>query len=128
MIRPLHWTGNSPISPQGVALRIGGYYVAFFITMGTFLPYAAVWLADEGFTPSQIATLFALVALSRLVAAPAASHVADRLGARRRPMIFLSLAAFGAYALPPCRERLRRFAQKLGRGAVARRLCSLIRR
>jgi len=37
-------------------------------------------------------------------------------------------SAFGVYALSPSRERLRRFGQSLGRGALARRLCSLIRR
>jgi len=38
------------------------------------------------------------------------------------------MSAFGVYSLPPSRERLRRFGQSLGRGALARRACSLIRR
>jgi len=38
------------------------------------------------------------------------------------------IAAFGVYALSPARERLRRFGQSLGQGALARRACSLIRR
>ena len=38
------------------------------------------------------------------------------------------IAAFGAYALSPGRERLRRFGQSLGQGGAARRICSLIRR
>ena len=38
------------------------------------------------------------------------------------------IAAFGAYALSPARERLRRWGLSLGQGAIARRLCSLIRR
>lgn len=37
-------------------------------------------------------------------------------------------SAFGAYALSPRRERLRQWAQSLGRGAFARRACSLVRR
>ncbi len=37
-------------------------------------------------------------------------------------------SAFGYYALSPGRERLRLWAQGLGRGAVARRVCSLVRR
>lgn len=37
-------------------------------------------------------------------------------------------SAFGAYALRPGVERLRRFSQRLGRGALARRACSVIRR
>ncbi|MEM6662942.1 MAG: FkbM family methyltransferase [Pseudomonadota bacterium] len=37
-------------------------------------------------------------------------------------------SAFGHYALSPGRERLRQFAQGLGRGTMARRACSLIRR
>ncbi|MEO1493159.1 MAG: FkbM family methyltransferase [Pseudomonadota bacterium] len=38
------------------------------------------------------------------------------------------VAAFGTYALSPGMERLRRFGQGLGRGVVARRACSVIRR
>ncbi len=38
------------------------------------------------------------------------------------------VAAFGTYALPQPLERLRRFGLVLGRGALARRACSLIRR
>ena len=38
------------------------------------------------------------------------------------------VAAFGTYALSPGMERLRRLGQGLGRGAVARRACSVIRR
>ncbi len=38
------------------------------------------------------------------------------------------VAAFGTYALSPGMERLRRMGQGLGRGAVARRACSVIRR
>ncbi|MEL6999607.1 MAG: FkbM family methyltransferase [Pseudomonadota bacterium] len=37
-------------------------------------------------------------------------------------------AAFGAYALPSALESLRQFGQGLGRGPVARRACSIIRR
>lgn len=51
-------------------------------------------------------------------------------GDLRHPGAALSddAAAFGVYALPPSREALRRMGQRLGRGALARRLCSLIRR
>ncbi|MEM6621056.1 MAG: FkbM family methyltransferase [Pseudomonadota bacterium] len=38
------------------------------------------------------------------------------------------MAAFGAYALSPGREGLRRYAQSLGRSGLARRACSVIRR
>lgn len=38
------------------------------------------------------------------------------------------VAAFGTFALSPKMEKLRRFGQGLGRGALARRACSVIRR
>ena len=38
------------------------------------------------------------------------------------------VAVFGTYALSPVMERLRRLSQRLGRGPVARRACSVIRR
>ena len=38
------------------------------------------------------------------------------------------VAVFGTYALSPAMERLRRLSQRLGRGPVARRACSVIRR
>ena len=38
------------------------------------------------------------------------------------------MAAFGTYALTPAQERLRRFGQSLGRGPLARPVCSAIRR
>lgn len=51
-------------------------------------------------------------------------------GVVRQPEAGLSddRSAFGAYALSPGRERLRLWAQGLGRGIVARRVCSLVRR
>lgn len=44
------------------------------------------------------------------------------------PMRAGDMAAFGAFALPPRMERLRRYGQTLGRGPWARRACSVIRR
>ena len=49
-------------------------------------------------------------------------------GGRGQAAISSDVAAFGTYALPPAMEKLRRLSQRLGRGPVARRACSLIRR
>ena len=49
-------------------------------------------------------------------------------GGRGNAAISSDVAAFGTYALPPAMEKLRRLSQRLGRGPVARRACSLIRR
>ena len=49
-------------------------------------------------------------------------------GGRGQAAISSDVAAFGTYALPPAMEKLRRFSQRLGRGFVARRACSVIRR
>ncbi len=49
-------------------------------------------------------------------------------GLKREAALSDDVAAFGVYALPPSMERLRQFGQGLGRGLLAKRACSLIRR
>lgn len=57
------------------------------------------------------------------------STPATPLGAGRGQAAMSSdVAAFGSYALSPPMERLRRYGQSLGRGPLARRACSVIRR
>ena len=49
-------------------------------------------------------------------------------GGRGQAAMSPDVAAFGSYALPPVMEKLRRLSQGFGRGAFARRACSVVRR
>jgi len=55
-------------------------YVFYFGQLGVFMPYVGVFLDDRGLNSSQIGTLLAVVALSRIVGPNLWANYADRSG------------------------------------------------
>jgi len=60
--------------------RLSGFYFFYFSALGAFLPYWALYLQAEGFTPAQIGLLMALLAGSKLISPNLWGWGADRCG------------------------------------------------
>ncbi len=76
-------------------IRLAFCSVAVFAFMGLHLPFWPVWLAAHGISPRGIGVLVAMGYFTRLFAVPAFTYLADVLGDRRAPFIWLSLVHLG---------------------------------
>jgi len=75
------------------AIRTASVYGSLLLMVGVMLPFLPVWLAARGFSIAEVATALALQSVVRVVAMPVLTYWADRLEARRRFIISLSVAA-----------------------------------
>ena len=64
-------------------LRLSGFYLCYFATLGIFLPYWGLYLLTLGFDPARIGELIAIPQTTKLVAPTLWGWLADRT---RRPM------------------------------------------
>ncbi len=77
-----------------IPLRLAFCSIAVFASTGMHMPYWPVWLADHGISPAGIGALVAMGYFTRLFAGPAFTYLADILGDRRAPFIWLSVVHF----------------------------------
>lgn len=82
-----------------LALRLAIVYGTLCIFTGVYLPYFPVWLKSKGLGPTEISLIVALSLFLRLIVSPFFASVADRLGDRRRVVIWLSTGALVAASL-----------------------------
>lgn len=82
-----------------LALRLAIIYGTLCIFTGVYLPFFPVWLKSKGLGPTEISLIVALSLFLRIVVSPFFASVADRLGDRRRVIIWLSMGAFVAASL-----------------------------
>lgn len=85
------------------AFRFSGYYSAFYLTLGAFLPYFPIWLEGRGFSPEWIGLIAAAGLAGRTLVSPLGARWTERSGQQRRPILvfaLISLAVFGLHALP----------------------------
>jgi PPP family 3-phenylpropionic acid transporter len=85
-----------------LAARLALFYAAYFAAVGIYLPFWPVWLESGGLDATEIGYVLAAAFWPRIVTNLLIPSIADRLGARRRPMILLSavtLAGFVLFAL-----------------------------
>lgn len=85
--------------PSRTGLRLALFYGASFAVLGIMLPFWPVWLASRGLDPSEIGLVLALLTAIRIVATPAVAHYADRIGERRRVIVWLSAISAVAFAM-----------------------------
>ena len=64
-------------------LRLSGFYLCYFATLGVLLPYWGLYLLALGFDPARIGELIAIPQATKLVAPTLWGWLADRTG---RPM------------------------------------------
>jgi MFS transporter, PPP family, 3-phenylpropionic acid transporter len=86
-------------SDRRVAARFAFFYAAVFASVGVDLPYWPVWLEAQGLSAAEIGILLAATFWPRIVTNLVLPLRADRLGERRRPMIFLAAATFAVFAM-----------------------------
>jgi MFS transporter, PPP family, 3-phenylpropionic acid transporter len=86
--------GRRPKGPQAAGpVRLAGFYLLFFATLGITLPFLPAWFKSIGLSGGQIGLLLALQPALTLVAPPLWGWLADRTGRADR---VLSVIAFGA--------------------------------
>ena len=83
--------------PLPVTWRFAGFYGAAFLTVGIFTPFWPKWLQAQGLAPEDIGVLLALATVAKVGGSPLFAHLSDRIGARRRVMIGLSMAALATF-------------------------------
>lgn len=81
------------------ALRFTGYYSAFYITLGAFLPYFPIWLDGRGLSPEWIGWIAAAGLVGRTLVSPLGARWAERASTRRFPILVFALIAFASLAL-----------------------------
>lgn len=86
------------------ALPFAGFYAAFFLTLGIYLPFWPVFLAHRGLSGGEIGTVLALGTWAKVAVSPVMGRIADRSGRPRGVMAALAaFAVLAAAALIPAR-------------------------
>ncbi len=81
------------------ALRLAGFYAAFFAASGLYLPFFPVWLAAKGLDAAAIGIVLAAPQVLRFAAVPAGTRLADRTGALKGPLVVTSLGSLAGLVL-----------------------------
>lgn len=84
-------------------LRLSGFYLCYFATLGVLLPYWGLYLLALGFDPARIGELIAIPQATKLVAPTLWGWLADRTGRPMRVIRWACLASAltftGVYAV-----------------------------
>jgi MFS transporter, PPP family, 3-phenylpropionic acid transporter len=82
-----------------VALRLSGFYFAYFAHLGAFVAYFSLWLEARGYSPAEIALVLALPTLLRIAVPSLWGWLADSASARLpggQPALVAVLCALAA--------------------------------
>ena len=79
-------------------LRLSGFYLFYFATLGVLLPYWGLYLLALGFEPARIGELMAIPQATKLVAPNLWGWLADRTGWRMRMVRWACLATALSFA------------------------------
>lgn len=83
----------------GAPQRLSAYFAAYFLYVGAFVPYFALYLAARGFGAADIALVMAMPQLARIAAPSFWGWLADRSGAGRTIVRLSAVALLAGYAL-----------------------------
>ena len=81
------------------AVRLAAFYGAVFAIVGVQLPFWPVWLEAQGLSAGEIGLVIAASFWPRVITSLLIPHHADKLGERRRPMVFLAAITLIGVAL-----------------------------
>ncbi|MFK8068925.1 MAG: MFS transporter [Gammaproteobacteria bacterium] len=73
--------------------RLSGFYLFYFATVGTFLPFWGIYLESLAFSPAQIGELMALLVVGKIVAPYLWGWIADHNGNRMGVIRFAGLVS-----------------------------------
>ncbi len=77
--------------------RLGLFFAALFLVMGTQLPFLPLWLDWRGMSAAQISIISSAPLFVRIIATPVFTFLADRLADHRRVLIALAWAGTASY-------------------------------
>ena len=89
---------------MATALRFSCAYGAIFLSIGIFLPFWPLWLAERGLGAEQISWLLALASWIRIATTPMLCRAYDRGGRFSHLPLVLALTATAGFALFPVVE------------------------
>jgi len=87
------------IHPRSAETRLAAYYFAHFATVGTLVPYVALWLSGLGHEPGWIGAVVAAPSLLMLATTVALGSWADRLADRRTAILLANWLTLGLLSL-----------------------------
>ncbi len=73
--------------------RLSAFYLVFFSSLGTMLPYWGLYLESLNFKPAQIGELMALIMATKIISPNVWGWIADHTG---KPMAIVRLGSLGA--------------------------------
>lgn len=79
-------------------VRLSGFYLFYFATLGVLLPYWGLYLLALGFAPARIGELLAIMQITKLVAPNLWGWLGDRTGQRMRIVRWTCLATALSFA------------------------------
>jgi PPP family 3-phenylpropionic acid transporter len=77
--------------------RLGAFYFTYFCYLGAYSAYFTLWLADRGFSATQISVILAVPQTLRIFAPAFWGWLADRTDARRGIVVASSALAAGSF-------------------------------
>jgi PPP family 3-phenylpropionic acid transporter len=80
------------------AARMALFYAGFFLAVGMQMPLFPAWLAAKGLDAAAIGVVLAVPMLTRVIATPIGTRIADRLAAPREVLIATAAATAVGYA------------------------------
>jgi PPP family 3-phenylpropionic acid transporter len=90
---------GSPSKGLPTQVRQAGFYALLFVMTGANLPYMPLWMKAQGLSGEQMGVVMAAPLLLRVATGPLSGIWADKFALFRTPLLLLSLAAAGFYAL-----------------------------
>ncbi|MCP5159703.1 MAG: MFS transporter [Gammaproteobacteria bacterium] len=79
-------------------IRLSGFYLFYFATLGVILPYWGLYLLALGFQPARIGELLAIAQVTKLIAPNLWGWLGDRTGQRIRIVRWACLATVWCFA------------------------------
>jgi MFS transporter, PPP family, 3-phenylpropionic acid transporter len=91
----------APTTPRHLFWRLAGFYAAYFLAIGIYLPYWPLWLNGKGLDPGEIGWVLAATFWVKVAAQPTIARIADLRGRTRgltTALMVLSAAGFALLA------------------------------
>ncbi len=80
-------------------LRLSAFYISIFFVIGCMMPFWPLWLQARGMNGAEIGLLTAVPVLGKMVFSPLFASLGDKLGERKRLMLFFIGASFISFGL-----------------------------
>ena len=90
---------HSAPPPRHLFWRLAGFYAAYFLAVGIYMPYWPLWLDHKGLTPVEIGWVLAAAFWIKIAAQPSVARIADWRGRTRGLTTGLMVLAVGGFGI-----------------------------